>query len=52
MGTRWTAKSCRVDLEHLESGRMQGSKKELPVSGDDKDEEERKKGRGDVGQWA
>lgn len=28
---------------------MQGSKKELPVSGDDKDEEERKKGRGDVG---
>lgn len=26
-----------------------GHKKELPVSGDDKDKEERKKGRGDLG---
>lgn len=50
VGLIWNFPSCLFLSPHLESGRMQGSKKELPVSRDDKDKEERGKGRGDKGE--
>ena len=49
MGTNWKAKLCVVDLEQLESGRIQDSKTELALPEDDKDNEERKEGKGGSG---
>lgn len=60
-GDSWTEKLCRIDLElpsclfqspHLESGRMKGSKEELPVSGDDKDMGRGRREGGSWGEWA
>lgn len=45
VGTSWKANLGRVDLELLESERMQGSKTELPLPGDNKDTAEREEGK-------